>query len=233
MLDKLWLVLICCGWLIQAAHAQFGKTEPTPLSKDEYYAQRAMSEAGRLSEGVFGDIITDEDAIDLRRAQIRLDEARTIYTSLCADTDLPLDQRARTCHALADLYRRGLGISQNYELARQHYDWACLTGNHIPACMQQAYTAHTDHDGRTDYAYARKLYDHACQLSHPAGCAGLGNMMMTGLGGKKDRRQGLSLMQEACSSGDSWACQRLITYGCLNAGIGSMTPDCRLMTGRR
>lgn len=213
--------------------AQFGKPAPTPVSSQEYYANRAIVDAGRLSEGVYGDVVTDSDPVDLRRAQIRFDEAREIYTEMCADTSLPRDQRARTCHALGDIYRRGSGVEQDYAVAKQHFDWACLTGDYADACMQQAYTSHTEHDGTLDFPHARLLYDHACQLGHQAACGGLGNMFYAGLGGPKDRTQGLMLMQNACAAQDSWSCDRLTTYGCLHAGSDSLTQVCRLMTGRR
>ena len=229
-------ILIMCmalGLGVETAWAQFGKPEATPLSKDEYYAERALVDAGRLSEGVYADVIIAADAVDLRRAQNRFDEARLIYLEICTNTDMPRDQRARTCHVLGDIYRRGWGVEQDYTRAQLHYEWACLTGNHIPACMQLAYTAHTEHDGETDFPYARHVYTHACSLNHPAACAGLGNMLYAGLGGRKDRREGLALMQRACKAENEWACERLITYGCLNAGSSYTTPDCQLMTGRR
>ena len=189
-------------------------------------------DAGRLSQGVYGDLVTEADETDLRRAQIRFDEAREIYAQLCADTERPRDQRARTCHALADMYRRGAGVMQDYDRAREHYDWACLSGDHAPSCMQQAYTSHTDHDGEVDYRHARRLYSHACTLGHSAACGGLGNMLYAGLGGSKDRRAGIDLMQNACAAEDAWSCSRLSTYGCLHAGSDQLTDLCRVMTGR-
>lgn len=227
------LGLIALSALTLQAWAQFGKPVPTPVSGDEYYANRALLDASRLSQGVYGDIVTDADPVDLRRAQIRFDEARKIYARLCSDRALPQDQRARTCHALGNMYRRGLGVKQDYARARTHFDWACLSGDHAEACMQQAYTSHTDHDGSLDYRHARRLYDHACQLGHDTACGGLGNMLYAGLGGFKDRTQGLNLMQKACKAKDGWSCERLTLYGCLHAGTDTLTQACRVMTGRR
>ena len=201
-----------------SAFAQFGKPKPTPKTTEEYFAERALRDASRLTQGVAGrDIIRPSDGIDLQRAESRMDEAFNIYTNLCSDRALPQDQWARNCFALADMYRRGLGTEQDYDLARTHSDAACIEGRHTGACMQQAYISQKGSDGEPDLEHARALYDQACELDDPGGCAGLGNMVYAGLGGPRDRQQGANLLQASCADGYQWGCTRLTEYGLCTA----------------
>ncbi len=220
MLVRLFALLSLAVTMTATASAQFGKAKPTPTTADEYFAERALRDASRLTSGIAGrDIIKPEDGIDIARAEARLGEAREIYTQLCSDRTLPRDQWARNCFALGDMYRRGMGIAQDYEEARIHYDAACLDGRHLGACMQQAFISQKGSAGKKDLEHARKLYSHACDLGDPGGCAGYGNMMYMGLGGSRNRPQATSLMQDACSDGYEWACTRLTEYG-LPARVG-------------
>ncbi|MEO0449965.1 MAG: tetratricopeptide repeat protein [Pseudomonadota bacterium] len=201
-----------------AAFAQFGKPKPTPKTSDEYFAERAMRDAARLTEGIAGrDIIRPVDGVDLERAEERLEQAFTIYERLCTDRALPQDQWARNCFALADMYRRGLATEQDYPVARQHYDAACLEGRHVESCIQQAYISQKGPDAEIDVEHARALYQHACDLNDPAGCAGLGNMMYAGIGGSRNRLEAAELLQDSCADGYQWACTRLSEYGLCGA----------------
>ncbi len=196
------------------AFAQFGKPQPTPKNADEYYAERAMRDASRLTQGVLGrDVIRPEDGVDLERAESRMEAAFAIYTKLCSDRALPQDQWARNCYALADMYRRGLGTEQDYAKAKTHYDTACLDGRHAGACMQQAYISQRGSGGETNLEHARELYVQGCRLKDSGSCAGLGNMLYMGLGGPRDRSRAVSLLQESCADEYEWACTRLIEYG--------------------
>lgn len=218
MLVRLFALLIAMAMLSSAASAQFGKQKPTPKNADEYFAERAMRDAARLTEGVAGrDIIRSVDGIDLERAEERLDEAFAIYERLCTDRNLPQDQWARNCFALADMYRRGLATEQNYSVARLHYDAACLEGRHTESCIQQAYISQKGPDTEIDVEHARALYQHACDLKEAAGCAGLGNMMYAGIGGSRNRLEAAELLQDSCAEGYQWACTRLSEYGLCGA----------------
>ena len=197
-----------------SAMAQFGVAKPTPKNADEYLAERAMREAAALTEGVAGrEVIKPEDGIDLARAEDRMETALAVYHRLCDDQALPRDQRARNCFAKADMYRRGMGTEQDYRVAKAHYDDACLTGRHVGACMQQAYISQKGRDGQVDLEHARVLYEQACSLKDPGGCAGLGNMMYMGRGGSRDQATAVRLLQDACVAEYEWACTRLIEYG--------------------
>lgn len=196
------------------AMAQFGKPEPTPKSADEYFAERALRDASRLTAGVSGrEIIKPEDGVNLARAEGRMEEALEIYQRLCGDRSAPQDQWARNCFALGDMYRRGMGTVQDYPRAKIHYSAACLEGRHSRACMQQAYIAQKGSAGEVDNDQARTLYEQACALNEPGGCAGLGNMMYMGLGGSRNRPRATTLLQDACAAEFDWACTRLIEYG--------------------
>ena len=201
-----------------SAMAQFGKPKPTPKNAAEYFAERAMRDAARLSQGVGGrDIIRPSDGVDLERAEERMEEAFAIYEQMCEDRTLPRDQWARNCFALGDMHRRGLATEQDFVRARIYYDAACLEGRHTESCIQQAYLSQKGPERQVDLRHARSLYDHACDLKDPAGCAGLGNMMYAGLGGSRNRTQAAQLLQESCSDGYDWACSRLSEYGLCGA----------------
>lgn len=196
------------------ASAQFGKPQPTPKNADEYFAERALRDASRLTFGVEGrDIIKPEDGMDLARAESRMEEALDVYQRLCTDRSLPQDQWARNCFALADMHRRGMGTVQDYSLAKTYYDEACFDGRHSASCLQQAYISQKGSAGEIDLEYARSLYEEACDLSDPSGCAGLGNLMYMGLGGPRNRSGAVTLLQEACRDEYVWACTRLTEYG--------------------
>ncbi|MEM7460762.1 MAG: tetratricopeptide repeat protein [Pseudomonadota bacterium] len=201
-----------------SSFAQFGKSKPTPKTAEEYFAERAMRDASRLTQGVAGrDIIRPSDGIDLQRAESRMEEAFAVYDKLCNDRTLPRDQWARNCFALADMYRRGLATEQDSTQARIHYDAACFEGDHPGACVQQAYSSQKGDERDVDLEHARALYTQACDLDDAGGCAGLGNMMYAGLGGSRDRIEAANLLQNACADGYQWACTRLSEYGLCGA----------------
>ncbi len=214
MFARLIALLACLSLMPLAASAQFGPKPPTPYSPEELYADRLYNEGGRLSSGVPGNVVTDDSGLDFERAQDRFDESRGLYQTLCDSTEAEQDQWARNCHKVADMYRRGIGVSQDYRLARNLYDRSCLQGDHIVACTQQAYLSHLGRGARrSDMEHARELYDHACGLKDPRGCAGLGNMLYRGQGGDLDRTRGSRLLQQSCASDYDWACERLKGFG--------------------
>ncbi|NQY96565.1 MAG: sel1 repeat family protein [Henriciella sp.] len=214
MIVRLFASLCCALALAATASAQFGKPQPTPKNADEYFAERAMRDAARLTFGVEGrEVIKDEDGVDLARAEARMEEAFAIYERLCADRTLPRDQWARNCYALGEMHRRGSGTEQDYAEAKIQYDAACFEGRHAEACNQQAYISQKENDGSIDLDHARALYVQACGLDDPRGCAGLGNMMYMGLGGTRDRPTAVRLLQESCADEFEWACTRLVEYG--------------------
>ena len=213
MLARLIVFAVGIMFLPVAANAQFGPKQPTPFSPEELYADRAYAEAGRLSHGVPGGTATLGEDIDLDRAQERFDSARAAYQAICDDADAPQDQWARNCYQVGDMYRRGIGVSQDYTLARRLYDRACLEGDHISSCTQQAYLSHIGRGGRQDMIHARQLYAHACDLDDARACAGLGNMLYRGQGGDQDRTRGSRLLQQSCADKYDWACERLKGFG--------------------
>jgi len=214
MLVRLFAAIAVALAFSATASAQFGKPQPTPKNAAEYFAERAMRDAARLTYGVEGrDVIKPEDGVDLARAERRMEEALEIFAELCADRTLPRDQWARNCFSLADMHRRGSGTEQDYAKAKVIYDAACLEGRHAGACIQQAYISHKGAAGEQDLDHARALYEQACSLNDPTGCAGLGNMMYMGLGGSRDRPRAVRLLQESCAEEYEWACTRLVEYG--------------------
>lgn len=208
------ILVVLALFVAASASAQFGTPKATPLNADEYLAERALREAARLTEGVAGrDVIRPEDGVDLARAEERMETALAVFERLCRDRALPQDQWARNCFQLGNMYRRGMGTEQDYRVAKTQYDAACLQGRHVGACMQQAYIAQIGSSGDKDLDHARTLYEQACTLDDPGGCAGLGNMMYMGRGGSRDRPTAIRLLQDSCRAEYEWACTRLIEYG--------------------
>ena len=201
-----------------SSFAQFGKSKPTPKTAEEYFAERAMRDASRLTQGVAGrEVIRECYGIVLQRAESRMEEAFAIHDKLCADRTQPRDQWARNCFALADMYRRGLATEQDFAKAKTHYDAACFDGDHAGACIQQAYNSQKGEERYVDLEHARALYTQACELDDPGGCAGRGNLMYAGLGGSRDRIRAANLLQDSCGEGYQWACTRLSEYGLCGA----------------
>lgn len=214
MLFRSFAVLCLALALSASAWAQFGKPKPTPKNADEYFAERAMRDASRMTEGVLGrEVIKETDGVNLARAESRMEEAFEIFDRMCNDRTLPRDQWARNCFSLADMHRRGLGTPQDYAKAKTIYDATCLQGRHAASCNQQAYISQLGTGGTVDLEHARSLYNRSCDLQDPGGCSGLGNMMYMGLGGARDRSRAVSLLQGACADEYEWACTRLVEYG--------------------
>ena len=206
------LIALACLCLAPAtAAAQFGPKGPTPPSPAELWGDRMYTEGSHLINGA-----PDNSAnalIDFEKAQNRFDQAREAFQGECDNRELPSDQWSRNCYKVANMYRRAIGVQQDYRMAKRLYDAACLEGDHIDSCTQQAYTSHIGSDGREDYPHARLLYTRACELDDPRGCAGLGNMLYRGQGGLPDRTRGSRLLQRACADDYDWACERLTGFG--------------------
>lgn len=180
--------LILAGTLSFSASAQFGREQVARPDADELYADRAVK------QGWF------DDAIER-------------YSKACEDKSRQTAVWARNCRKLADLRRRGLGGEQDYETAKALYDEACFKGRDDQSCMQQGHVSFEGNDGNRDWAYARKLYKQACDLGNQTGCAGYGSMLYRGQGGAMKRDEGKRYIQEACASGDDWACDRAQGFG--------------------
>lgn len=171
-----------------AASAQFGREQIAKPDADELYADKAMK------QGWY------DDAIER-------------YSAACEDKSRQKAVWSRNCRKLADIYRRGQTGDQDYARAHELYDEACFTGRDAESCMQQAHISFKGNDGNQDYVYARKLYREACNLGNQTGCAGYGSMLYRGQGGPMQRDQGKDYIQNACGSGDSWACERARGFG--------------------
>ncbi|MDJ0922373.1 MAG: tetratricopeptide repeat protein [Henriciella sp.] len=213
MFKRLCLALSCCAVLISPALAQFGPKPPTPRVAKEIQADRAMVDASELVRTLYTDVVTEEDGIDPDQANKWYTLARNNYTELCENREAATDFWARNCYKLADIYRRGLGVTQNYRKASELYTEACLAGRHLESCLQQAHIDHVGNAGAKDWPNARQLYQTACDMGDASGCAGLGNMLYRGQGGAPDRIRGARLLQDACSDEYTWACERIVSYG--------------------
>ena len=213
MIARLILIITCMLALPYAATAQFGPEHASPRTADEIYADRAMTDAAELIKVSPTDVVSTDDGIDPDRAQNLYGQARERYEKLCSNREARTDFWSRNCYKLADIYRRGLGITQDYAMAKTLYSEACLEGGHLNACLQQAYTDHVGNAGEKDWPNARALYTIACDMDDASGCAGLGNMLYRGQGGDFDRIRGANLIQQACADEYAWACERLEGFG--------------------
>ncbi|WP_084394631.1 tetratricopeptide repeat protein [Henriciella pelagia] len=170
------------------ASAQFGREEIARPDADELYADRAVE------KGWY------DDAIER-------------YQTACKDTSRQTAVWARNCRKLADIYRKGQGVRQDYPRAQSLYHRACFEGDDAVACSQQAHVSFKGNDGDVDLPYARKLYKAACDLGDQTACAGYGSMLYRGQGGPMQRTTGKQYIQNACAAGDEWACERARGFG--------------------
>lgn len=213
MIARITAILFVSFALTLPTMAQFGPKEPTPKTTQERYAERAIANALSFSEVSPKTVVTSDDGIDPERMQFWFDEARDVYQSYCDDRASAKDLWARNCFNLADMYRRGVGVRQDYALATDLYLAACEQGGHVDACLAQAYIDHSGNGGEQNWARARMLYDGACTEGSWVGCAGLGNMLYRGQGGMADRPRGARLLRQACTNEYAWACERLEGFG--------------------
>ncbi|MEM7766110.1 MAG: hypothetical protein AAF253_01320 [Pseudomonadota bacterium] len=118
-----------------------------------------------------------------------------------------------SCLRAADDWRIGRGGPQDYGLAIEYADLACQ--RRVADGCTVAATIHFEGraTGEPDYGAAREAYGAACDLSDPRGCAGLGNMQYIGLGGLRERREGIENLRQACRQAFDYACTQLRDYG--------------------
>ncbi|WP_018149529.1 tetratricopeptide repeat protein [Henriciella marina] len=170
------------------AAAQFGPERVARPDADELYADRAMKNGW-------------------------YDDALERYGAACEDKSQQREVWARNCRKLGNIYRRGLGIDQDYARAKAIYDEACFDGRDADSCLEQAHVSFKGNDDNQDYEYARRLYKRACDLGDQTGCAAYGSMLYRGQGGMMERDKGKDYIQRACEIGDSWACDRAQGFG--------------------
>ena len=94
-LAQVTILVMLSGVSAAPALAQWVKdNKPTPKSAEEYYAERALVDASRITSGDGNAVVIQTD---LDEANSRLDAARSTYQSLCENRELPKDQWARNC----------------------------------------------------------------------------------------------------------------------------------------
>ena len=133
--------------------------------------------------------------------------ARDLFSEECQAGD------TESCLSAADAFRIGRGGPQDYARAIGYATQACDRFN-TDGCTVVA-TIHFEgrQTGEPNYEAARVFYGRACERSDPRGCAGLGNMQYIGLGGARDRRQGIANLRQACAQDFDYACSQLDRYG--------------------
>jgi len=133
-------------------------------------------------------------------------KAREEASAACASRDY------KACVTAGDLYRKGEGGEQDYDLAIKAYDKAC-TGRDGQGCATLAYLTSLGRGTDANQPEARRLYKMSCELGEVSGCAGYGNMLFTGTGGPKDVVGGGDALRQSCSKGYKWSCTRLEELG--------------------
>ena len=182
------LVSVSAFAFAPTASAQFGPERIAKPDADELYADRAMQQGW-------------------------YDDALERYSDACEDKSQRREVWSRNCRKAGNIYRRGLGIEQDYERARELYDVSCFDGRDADSCLEQAHVSFTGNDGNEDLEYARRLYKRACDLGNQTGCGGYGSMLYRGQGGIMQREEGKDYIQRACEIGDTWSCERARGYG--------------------
>jgi len=169
----------------------------------------AMSIAALPAVAQYGQVDRTQAEIALEEASANLEKNRVRKSEAiraCGTKDY------QACFELADMYRRGLGGTQDYEKAAENYRKAC-DGRHAEACSGLAYLTMKGRGTEADPVQARQLYDKACDYGDVSGCAAYGNMVYTGQGGRKNVAEGTRLLQESCDNEYEWACERLSRLG--------------------
>ena len=169
----------------------------------------AMSIAALPAVAQYGQVERTQAEIALEEASANLEKNRARKSEAiraCGTKDY------EACFELADMYRRGLGGTQDYEKAAENYRKAC-DGRHAEACSGLAYLTMKGRGMEADPVQARQLYDKACDYGDVSGCAAYGNMVYTGQGGRKNVAEGTRLLQESCDNEYEWACERLSRLG--------------------
>ncbi|MEZ5953291.1 MAG: tetratricopeptide repeat protein [Hyphomonas sp.] len=133
-------------------------------------------------------------------------DARKAAATACAAKDY------EACVSQGDLYRKGEGGVQDYDLAAKAYNRACAGGNG-EGCASLAYLTSLGRGVETNQTEARRLYKLSCDYGETSGCAGYGNMVFTGTGGPKNTAEGGEALRQSCVQGYKWACTRLQELG--------------------
>jgi len=119
----------------------------------------------------------------------------------------------KSCLRVADDWRIGRGGPQDLTKAIDFATDACSLSASDGCTLAATIHFEGRATGSTDYESARVLYQRACELSDLRGCAGLGNMQYMGLGGLRDRREGIENLRRACRQDFTYACDQLRGYG--------------------
>lgn len=157
----------------------------------------------------YGRVERTQAEIALEQAQQNMEKAKAARSEAiraCGEKDYS------ACYSLGEMYRRGDGGNQNYELAADAYRKAC-DGKDARGCAGLAYLTTHGRGVDQDLARARTLYEKSCDLGEISGCAGYGNLLYTGQGGRKNVTEGREYLQKACDADYEWACDRLTTLG--------------------
>jgi uncharacterized protein len=77
------------------------------------------------------------------------------------------------------------------------------------ACVDLGLAYYSGVEVRENLAWARDLFDEACNFGIPSGCNDLGNMYLEGKGVERDLDRARTLIESACSANDEIACKTL------------------------
>jgi TPR repeat protein len=134
--------------------------------------------------------------------------AKPLYERDCAEGDM------RACLGLAHWHRLGHQGGPDYDTANDLFDRTCREGRLGEACARLAYHYFQGQGVPVDGNKAAEYYQLACDYGDVSGCAGLGNMLMSGVRGiDRDRARGTELLRNACGRDYQWACKQLTDYG--------------------
>jgi len=134
--------------------------------------------------------------------------AKPLYERDCAEGDM------QACLGLAHWHRQGHQGEPNFDAAVELFERTCKQGRLGEACARLAYHYFQGQGVAVDGDRAAEYYELACDYGEVSGCAGLGNMLMSGVRGvDRDRARGTELLRNACGRDYQWACKQLTDYG--------------------
>ncbi len=112
------------------------------------------------------------------------------------------------CNSLADIYRYGQGVAEDFPRALKLYIKGCDTPG-ADACVTLGEAYENGWDVKEDDARAVQMYSDACRAGNMHGCYRLGWLYDVGIRVTRDYSRAYSLYMTACDGGYAEACRNL------------------------
>jgi serine/threonine protein kinase len=148
--------------------------------------------------------------------QKQYSEAMPLFEQVCAagkDSG-----NARACTFLGYINEKGLGVTQDYDLAAKQYVKACNVG-WPQGCFDLGILYENGNGVTKSYTKAAALYRKACDNLDQDGCNNLGILLFNGKGMIRDYIHAAALFSKACDAGNDQGCTNLGINYLLGLGV--------------